>query len=83
MARKKISFDPADPELRKVIQEIADELGIPPGDVMNLFTLDALERFSNGEIEIGSMLRSSEYPRYKNRLDLSSYLDRFRKKRGK
>lgn len=80
--RSRISFDPEDPEIKRVINEIAQEYDIPPGDVMNLATLEIIEAIATGSISLDSFLEDSRLPRYKKRLNLGPLLRRFRNRRG-
>ena len=80
--RSRISFDPEDPEMKRVIDEIAQEYDIPPGDVMNLATLEIIDAIAKGRISLDQFLEDSRLPRYKKRLNLSSLLKRFRNQRG-
>lgn len=78
---RKMTFDALDPEMKKLIQDLATELDVPPGDVMNMFTLEGIESLDAGNIDPSSLLDRGNHPRYKNRLDLSSLLKRFRGRR--
>lgn len=81
--RNRISFDPEDPEIKRVLEEMSAELGVPPGDLLNLGALDMIEAISNGEIDLESLKEPSRLPRYPWRLNLKDRLDRFRKRRGR
>ncbi len=80
--RKKISFDPTDPKMKDVIDEIASELGVPPGDVLNLATLEVIEAIATGKVKLEAILVKSNLPRYKRRLDLSEREKNFKKRWG-
>lgn len=79
--RHRISFDPEDPDIKKVLDEISEEIGIPPGDLLNLGTLDLIDAITNGEIDLESLKEPSRLPRYPWRLNLKARLERFRKRR--
>ena len=81
--RKRISFDPAEDEIKKVIDEMAQEFDIPPGDFYNLGTLDLIEAIESGRLDISDLIKPSRLPTYENRLDLSERLKRFWNRRGK
>ena len=78
---RKLTFDALDPEMKKLIHDLSAELNVPPGDVMNMFTLEGIESFDLGNIDPHALLDKGNHPRYKNRLDLSSLLKRFRDRR--
>jgi hypothetical protein len=78
---KRIFFHTLDDDMKDVIEEIADELGVPPADIMNLITLDGIEDIEQGKKNLDALISASRHPRYSRRLDLSERLARFRKRR--
>ena len=81
--KKRIFFNVADDDMKEVIQGLAEELGVPPADIMNLLTLDGIEDIEAGGLDLGSLRTDSKkHPGYDWRLDLSERLARFRKRRN-
>ena len=81
--RKRISFDPADDEIKKTIDDMAAEFGVPPGDLYNLGTLDLIEAIESGELDIEELSQPSRLPTYERRINLSKRLQRFLNRRRK
>lgn len=79
--RRKVSFEPQDEEIRKLINDLAAELGVPPSDIVQAMTLEGIENFDSGNFNIEELLTKSDHPRFNRRLDLSSLLKRFRNRR--
>ena len=77
--RDRISFDPEDPRIREILQEIAAEYDIPPGDLLNAATLEFLISILTGQKDLRSRLKSSKLLRYDNRLDLTDLIEELRR----
>jgi hypothetical protein len=81
--RPRISFDPEDPDMKRVIDEIAKNYDLPPGDVMNLITLVGIDAITSGQVDLEDLMTSSDLLRYKHRLNLADRLARFKRRHGK
>ena len=81
--RKRISFDPVDPALVRVLSEICEEFDIPPGDLLNYATIKLLLAVANGEEDFTDLMASSRLPRYGNRLELSELVEEMKKRLGR
>lgn len=76
--RRKVSFEPQDEEIRKMINDLADELGVPASDVVQAFTLEGIENLDAGNFDISELLVNSDHPRFNRRLNLSGLIKRFK-----
>lgn len=84
MARKKRDRSRAiydlDPELKQAIEQISQELGVPPSDVMSVFALDMIEAVSKGEVSLQELRIPSNHPKYQFRLKLADRLARLKRR---
>ena len=78
--RSRAAYDVPE-ELRNALNEISDELGVPPGRLLALFGFEGILRYLNGEINIDELKephpRSLKYP---YTLNLDEYIKKFGKK---
>ena len=80
--RNRLSFDPEDPRIREILQEIAAEYDIPPGDLLNAATMEYLISILEGKRDLRSQLRDSKLLRYGNRLDLDDLIEELKRLSG-
>lgn len=84
MARKRDDRSRAiydfDPDLKRAIEQISQELGVPPADVMSVFALDMIEAVSKGEINLQELRIPSNHPKYPFRLKLADRLARLKRR---
>ena len=80
--RNRLSFDPEDPRIREILQEIAAEYDIPPGDLLNAATAEYLISILKGKRDLQSQLKDSKLLRYGNRLDLDDLIEELKRLSG-
>lgn len=80
--RDRLSFDPEDPRIKEILQEISAEYDIPPGDLLNAATMEYLISILAGRKDLRSRLKSSRLLRYGNRLDLDDLIEELKRLSG-
>lgn len=70
------------PEITEKLDELSEELGIPQGHLVALFTLEGIERIEKGELSLDEYLKPHlNSLKYRWRLDLTDRLRKFTKKK--
>ena len=81
--RQRIAFDPEDPIIREALTLLSEELGIPPGDLLNYGAVIALLEVLAGSQSLSSRLKPSRLLRYNKRVDISDLIEELKKQIGK
>lgn len=70
------------PEITQKLDELSEELGIPQGHLIALFTMEGIERLEKGELSLDEYLEPHlNSLKYRWRLDLTDKIRNFIKKK--